>query len=112
MSAVIREIESVIGKKSLPLLLTRYAGQRVYVPSPENLQNSHDLVTFLGRENAEKFCAHFSGERMHIPMNNAAKIFSRNQAIIKDYSTGMKVNDLARRYGISARTVEKALNGK
>ncbi|HAT50777.1 MAG: hypothetical protein HQL07_04640 [Nitrospirae bacterium] len=112
MSAVIREIESVIGKKGLPLLLTRYSGQKVCVPRPENLHGKHDLVTFLGNEVAKKFCTRFGGNQMYIPMNNAARIFSRNQAIIKDYSTGMTVNDLARRHGISIRTVAKALNGK
>ncbi|MEO5327277.1 MAG: hypothetical protein H7829_03445 [Magnetococcus sp. THC-1_WYH] len=112
MSAVIREIESVIGKENLPLLLTRYSGQRVCVPHPENLHGKHGLVTFLGDEAAKKFCTRFGGEQMYIPMNNAAKITFRNSAIIKDYSTGMSVNDLARRHGISVRTVMKALNGK
>lgn len=112
MSVMIREIESIIGGKSLSLFLTRYSGQRVYVPLPESLHNDHHLVTLMGKDTAKKFCAHFGGVALYVPMNNAAKIATRNHAIIKDYSTGMKVSDLARRHGISERTVERALNGK
>lgn len=64
-----------------------------------------DVIGLVGAENAYKLIKHFSGSTLYIPKLDYVVRLERNKNIIEDVKQGISYKALARKYGVTTRTV-------
>lgn len=69
----------------------------------------HKLAEIIGMENALKLSEMWGGAAVYIPTPDAAYDAARRELIRRDYKRGAAVSTLARRYGVTERTVQRAV---
>ena len=94
----LRDIASEIGEVKVFELIRRFKGQRIHIPKTIA---KWSLLPILGNEAALKLVHLCGGEDIFIPKCHKLNLALRNQAIRADRTSGLRINDLVMRYGLS-----------
>lgn len=70
--------------------------------------NLHQLVEIVGLEKFEEISKLYGGDNLYIPMYSRLSLGARNRKIAKEYN-GKNIQNLRRKYNISAQQVKKLL---
>ncbi len=99
-----------IGVRKTLKLVKLFGGTRLYFPvKPERLPATHPLLQAIDLEDARKLGLLFRGQQAPtIPVASRYSTLIRNTAIRAD-SRRLDENKLARKYGLTARTVRRIL---
>lgn len=104
---IIAEITEVAGAAAAWELVQALGGRTVYIPA--KVTDDHWLTQAVGREAAEKICAHYaannSGHRMLIPVGRQS---AQRQRMVKALESGMTAGEAARASGMHERTAYRA----
>lgn len=103
----LREVAEYCGESTARVLLTHFGGGHLFVP--RIMPNEHRLAELLGLESASKLCRMYGGEVLQVPRAAQGLRRYRNVLIQKEYADGATQFDLARRYGLTERQVNKIL---
>jgi hypothetical protein len=104
----LQEISSYFGHQTAMVLLLHYSGVHLHIPKKPN--PLHKLAELLGMAEFSKLCTMFGDNSLQIPRAANAIRALRNQAILKDFASGILQSDIARHYGITERQVNKICN--
>jgi hypothetical protein len=108
---VLAEIAEVAGLPAALALAEKYGGSRVHFPA--RAAENHWLVRTVGREAADKLCAHFrttarGGFQIGIPLG-PSKFYARaRKTTLELLAQGVSTYEIARRLGIARSTVQRA----
>lgn len=103
------EIESYCGEEIAKQLVAHFGGVTVSVPLPENLIPEHPLVAALGFVNAYKLAKAYGSSLIKVPKCDGALRAIRN-AEIRELRKTMRCAQVARRFGLSERSIEIICN--
>jgi hypothetical protein len=84
------------------------AGYRIRIPCG-NLADDHHIVRTIGREQADKLHHSFAGETISYPARRM-KAIRRDISIARDFHLGIPIPAIVTSYGVSERTVTRALD--
>jgi hypothetical protein len=101
------ELLDVITRDQLRTLQTRYAGSRMYIPRYPT--EAHPIARLIGLQAAKKLSAQFAGHPILI--TRSLLVRQRNAAIRGERGWGLPPRVVAKRYGLTARTVRKICQG-
>lgn len=100
------EIIEVIGEAAALQLVERFGGTTPRLPSLRNVTADHPLAQCLGIEVLTILVKTIGGGRwLYVAKCARGLREARNREIVRRYSDGEKVDDLARRYRISDRQI-------
>lgn len=102
--ASVHEIVRVIGMSAALALIERFGGTAVYVPHPSRVRPESPLAQAIGMEAACRLAAEWPGSEITIPLALQRLRRERNRAIRAEKMT---VREIARKYGLTMRTVER-----
>jgi hypothetical protein len=106
MPASILEIIDVIGEGAALKLVKEFGGTTVRLPAKCNLSEDHPIARCIGLDLLTMLLKVIGGSRwLHIAQCSRGLLAQRNQEIVKRYSDGEKVRNLARNFHISDRQV-------
>ena len=101
LPGVLAEIAGLAGTRAALDLALALGGQPAHIPLPQNLSPDHPLAVAMGTR-AGSVCERFGGESLYIPI--------ARRALCKDLAAqGMTQSKIARRLGVSVRTVRRHL---
>lgn len=100
------EVAEVIGADSALLLVEKFGGISVYVPSPEMLRRDHHLVRELGWDKAMTLCQARGGEHIDVPTLYYAR--AKKQRIVNAVGSNRAI---AMRFGVTEAYVRKLRAG-
>ncbi len=105
---ILQEIEDLVGLSAAIAIADAKGGTRAYIPAKIS-DNGHWLVATVGREKADKICAHFAvngqGDRHLIPMAGNLATARKHNAIRKMVDENTPIDIIARTAGCHRRTV-------
>jgi hypothetical protein len=101
------EMLDVITREQLRTLQTRYAGSRMYIP--RHPTEDHPIAHLIGLQAAKKLSAEFAGHPILI--TRSLLVRQRNSAIRDERGWGLPPRVVAKRYGLTARSVRKICEG-
>lgn len=114
LPGVLAEIAGLVGQGKALQLANEVGGTRVYIPS--HASDKHWLVKAVGRDAADKICAHFSvdrkrGQRVEIPIvaGSYKQLLRTIAATVDHMDADEKASSakIARRAGVTQRTVHR-----
>ena len=79
----------------------------MYVPI--RLKPDHPLIGIIGQQAAEKLVSKYGGLTIRIPQCSAMQRAKRNDEIKVLAAEGVKVGDIARRFGMTAQAIRYVL---
>ncbi len=100
-------LERLIGGEALETLIQTCGGLALAIP--KRLTELGPLVD-LPLPAQEALIRYAGGDTIYIPKADRLRIRRRNEAIRKAYDAGERVQDIARRHGLSERWVYEILN--
>ena len=103
--ATLLELSEAIGLQGALALSDHFGGCRVYVPLPGALCPDHRLVQVVGQAAAIKLSKAYGKEVIDVPSASAHKRAERNRLIRLAYDGAEPVSALARRFGLTRRTI-------
>jgi Mor transcription activator family len=101
------EMMASCGAQAAAQLMMWQPGARLYVP--KLAEREHVLVEVMGWAGFKGLVARYGDQRIALPKLAQLMRALRNAAIVRAYGQGASVNELALRYGLTARNVEKVL---
>jgi Mor family transcriptional regulator len=107
----IRDMIDVIGVTAALALVKAQGGIVIKVPmgKKEDGIARQRLIEIMGGQAADRFIAHYAGERLPIARCAQALRDERDRKIIEDYTAGTSVADLALREQMTERAVREIL---
>lgn len=107
------ELPGLIGEAAAHAFFQYYGGRSVYFPR----RPSDELVQVVGVVLAERLCRRYAGSVYQVSMRCNDKRLARNEAMrsqfdrlcVGERTASSVVYELARRYGLSSRTVWRVL---
>jgi Mor family transcriptional regulator len=102
--APVDEIVRVIGLPATLALIERFGGTAVYLPHPSRVKPESPLAELLGMELACRLASEWPQCEIKIPLALERLRRERNRAIRAERLT---VREIARKYGLTMRTVER-----
>jgi hypothetical protein len=106
--ASLLQIVALIGLEAALKLVKAYGGVRLYVP--KKIDADHPLVELIGYPAARALAAEFGGQpHFDIPKCEAALREARNRQIRQDRAMGHSIRELALKYRLTERGIEKIL---
>jgi hypothetical protein len=114
LPGVLHEIATIAGLPAALALAEKYGGTRVHFPS--RAPDGHWLEQLVGREAADKLCAHFrsrgrGGYSVEIPLGPKNFYMKARRLTVELKEQGVSGYETARRIGVSSRTVRRYLEG-
>lgn len=100
LPGVLAEVAEVAGREAALDLALHMGGQPLHVPKPGHIAPEHPLVRAVGATAARIVADRFQGESLYIPI-------ARRAQVLKLAEQGLPNGDIARRLGISRRSVER-----
>jgi hypothetical protein len=94
-----------VGRPATLALQGALGGRNVYIPTEPH--PDHPIAVATGAERMAAICARWGGETTWIGKD--LLLASRNAALVAAAATGAAPEDLARRFGITARCVRQIL---
>ncbi|MBI3284037.1 MAG: hypothetical protein HYZ65_04180 [Burkholderiales bacterium] len=67
------------------------------------------LIGVIGAEAALKLIAHFGGDRLYVPKDDAHKKSQRNRLIVETYGGGRSINQIASDFNLTDRRIREIL---
>ncbi|WP_196221154.1 Mor transcription activator family protein [Sansalvadorimonas verongulae] len=101
------DIVATIGRESTIALERAFGGRRKYIA--QKIKQGSPIVEVIGWEAAQQLSQRFGGMQLYIPQTLALQ--ARNRAIIHQRLQGFTAQDLARSYGLVARTIRNICFG-
>lgn len=115
LPGVLQEIAELVGDQAALTIASRAGGTRIYFPAKAD--NEHWLVASIGRDAADKVCAHFAvderrGQRIEIPLYVGGSYRQLVRAIAErvhkmDADDEASSTKIARKVGVTQRTVHR-----
>lgn len=100
------EIIEITGEATALKLVKAFPGETVRLPSIRNINEEHPLAQCIGIEALSTICRETGGGRwFYVPKCQRGLIAERNRKIVQEYSDGVKVNELVRRYHVCDRQI-------
>lgn len=99
-------LERLIGREALDALISTCGGLEVHIP--KNLPMSGPLCD-LPLPAQQALAQAFGGTELYVPKCDGARRARRDAAIIAAYDAGQRVQDIARRFGLTERWVYEIL---
>ena len=96
-------VVDVIGIAAACELCTGWGGKKVYVPHCTDLD--HPVTLRLGPTAAQKLCSVFGGYDLYVPSEARILRSRREQLIVEELRAGATIAQMARKYGLSHKTV-------
>lgn len=93
---------------SLSLALVKHYGG-ITLEVPKKIGDNHYLTKALGKKDALRFCEFYGGDRLYVPKVANALRRMRNRKIIQDYTEGLTIKELVRKYRLCDRQVWNVL---
>jgi len=109
-SNCLKDVVNLIGPQAAIRLVRAKGGRDVSLPYQNELHDMHWLVVIVGLDNAQKLCNYFLGASLKLPIEVNALLQLRNEAIAEDYGNGMSVSQIADKYQIDRKLVQKVLD--
>lgn len=121
---VAAEIAELIGLEAALTLFVGFGGmvwRFTHCPAVMGIgaQRFDEMAGAIGKENALRLAEAFGHDDVYIPVCHAARRALRSRLIIADFdkltqrvSAREAINQLARRYRLSAKSIESTVNGK
>ncbi len=69
----------------------------------------HDLREQIGYSLADHLADHWAGQHVYMPMDAAFRCSARERSILQERSAGTSIGDLARKYGMTERSIYRLL---
>ena len=101
------EVVDTIGKEGLKQLQRHCKNSRLYIP--QTMHADHTIAQVLGLEAAKKLSAEFAGCILNI--SRSLLVRERNEQIEAACKAGIPRAWVARRYGLTARSIRKITQG-
>jgi hypothetical protein len=114
LPGVLGEIAELVGEQAAIAIASRAGGTRVYFPA--HADDKHWLVQSVGRDAADKVCAHFTvdgvrGQRIEIPLFVGGTYRQAVRAIAervhKMDKEGASSTEIVRKVGVTQRSVHR-----
>jgi hypothetical protein len=105
MTPAFQAVAALIGEANAMTLTERLGGAPVYVP--EVPLSGSPLVLAVGHGPAARLCDAFAGQRLHLPSRSVVECARRRAAILYDLRRGLATVEIARRYGLTARQIQR-----
>lgn len=105
-NSIVRLADSIGWPVALKLIEC-YPGMRLRVPVKLNPESM--LVQQLGEEGAQSLVKLCADEEVYIPKAKAHMLARRNALIVQEYTAGVKVPELVRKYGLTDRQIYNVL---
>lgn len=100
------EIIEIIGEAAALKLVAQYGGTTPRLPAIRNITPDHPLARCIGIEALTRLVIETGGGRwLYVARCHKGMMAQRNRAIVEAYSSGEKVESLARRHHLSDRRV-------
>lgn len=109
-SNALDQVIELIGVHATIRLVRSKGGQELKFPQAENLHYLHWLVVEVGMDNAVKLCEAYKGATLKLPIEVNALLQLRNEAIARDFQTGMSVSLISKEYGCDRRLIQTVLS--
>lgn len=103
----LRDMAETIGLTASLALVEHYGG--ITLEIPKRINDKHYLAKTLGKEIALCFCQVYGGELMYIPLAANTVRNLRNRQIIQDYTDGIPINRLVKKYRLCNRQLWRVL---
>lgn len=100
---ILYRVAEECGLEAALVLGVHYGGRRLHVP--KNVRPGHELARLVGMEVLEFLVREAAGDDIDIPMGPAAAPRQRAQQVATLDAQGLSAAEIARRLGISERTV-------
>lgn len=82
---ILREISRMIGMQNAIVLVRRYGGRTLSVPSISNLTDRHPLVFHVGLASAQSLSREYGGLNLNLPSEVNALLDERNTEIVRRF---------------------------
>lgn len=105
-------IAELIGVSFALQLIEAYAGTSIFIPSKFTLNLQNDISGVIGLKNLRLLAEHMGGEKIEVPMGTAITTHMRNRLIQNALDKGDSQPKIARKFGVTPRTVRTARNSK
>ncbi|EAU40181.1 hypothetical protein FP2506_11512 [Fulvimarina pelagi HTCC2506] len=111
LPALLEEIAEVAGEEAAMKLAAAHGGTRRYIPG--DASDGHWLPRLVGREAANRICAHFShmdeqgnpvGQQVLLPLGATGSLRDARRRAAKCIANGGSAADAARAAGLTERT--------
>lgn len=96
-----QEVADVIGTAAARVLVERYPGQQILIPGSV----TEHWTELLGDLAARRLVAEYRGQSVHVPSQAVLDREARRQQVLADVRGGFTVAEIARRTGLSVRSV-------
>lgn len=103
-SVVLNELYEIIGYTALLALLDEWGGRNLYVPLTYPSEK-HPLVAAIGLKAAEALSWRYGGDALAVPTKTLIDKVIRNRNILDERARGMTILAIARKHGLSQRSV-------
>lgn len=107
----VAEATEAIGPSPVLSIMRVYGGGRVYIPKRAALDDDDPLVRLLGRPLAERLSDRLGGEKHDVPTAATIETAERNSEILRRFRAGYSSRQIAQHFGVSRRTVWRAIQG-
>ena len=104
----LQKIADHCGQQTALVLLLNYPGVHVHIPNVA--MATHKLAELLGMEAFTQLCFLYGGDNISVPRAAKACRSLRNQAILNDFSKGLKQSTIALKVGLTERQVNSICN--
>ncbi|GEM_PF-377285 len=105
-------IAGLIGVEAALNLIQAYGGTCVFIPSKHALNINHDITHVIGLNALKSLSEQLGGGNIEVPMGTPITVAMRNKAI-RDYAQKEKSKPkLARRFGLTLRSIRAILNSE
>lgn len=99
-------LERLIGREAVETLVSVAGGLSLRVPKRPPLDGP---LAELPPEAQEALAAHYGGDEIYVPKCDGARRAARDAGIVALYDAGWRVQDIARRHGLTERWVYEIL---
>ncbi len=106
-------LAEIARETSVPVALAiarRFGGTDLYVPL--NPTEHDPLARCVGIDAANRIARLYGGGRVEIPLGNTARRAERNRAIRRMAAEGRSVSEIARRFGMTTRSIRRIKNAR
>lgn len=104
-------IAKLIGNEAALNLIHTYGGTSIFIPTKHALKINHDITNVVGLKAFQLLSNHLGNGTIEIPMGTPITVAMRNKAI-REYAQKESKPKLARRFGLTLRSIRAILNNE
>jgi Mor family transcriptional regulator len=102
------ELQELLGNEAARRFVAAFRGQVIVVPKQMN--HGHKIAVVIGYEAALELSRRMGGIHLSVTTGHAAKLLDRNNEIRAYRKQGMEINELAQKFGLTARRISSIIN--